>query len=215
MPRAARARKAPRRGPYARSSETRERILAAALEVAGEVGFHRASVARIAQRAGVAVGNLHYHFGSREELLRELMAWLVGPLIAEVREATRSSAGYFATEEARFRAYLEHVHRHPAYIRLGEEVRLHQPELYAQGNARYLAGFRESLRRGVADGELRAMDEEEIAALAHLLMGARYFIDQMIGGVDGRAYPGDDAVVAAYMNLIRAGLGNAAAPAAD
>ena len=69
---------APRsRGPYAKSSDTRARILDAALEVAGELGFHRASVARIAERAGVAVGNLHYHFGSRDELLRELMETLV------------------------------------------------------------------------------------------------------------------------------------------
>jgi len=200
--------RAPKRGPYAKSSETRERILAAALEVAGEVGFHRASVARIAQRAGVAVGNLHYHFGTREELLLELMAWIVGPLITEMRQASRATGDFFASEELRFRVYLEHVHRNPAYIRLGEEVRLHHPELYAQSNRRWLAGFRELLRRGVAEGALRPMDDDEIAAQAHFLMGARYFLDQMIAGVDGRPYPGDDAVVAAYMKLVRGGLAN-------
>jgi len=200
------AAKAPKRGPYAKSSETRERILTAALEVAGDVGFHRASVARIARRAGVAVGNLHYHFGTREELLLQLMAWLVDQLIAEMREASRSAGGTLASEEARFRAYLEHVHRNPAYIRLGEEVRLHHLELYAQSNRRWLAGFRELIRRGVAQGELRPMNEDEIAAQAHFLMGARYFLDQMIAGVDGRPYPGDAAVVAAYMNLVRGGL---------
>jgi len=51
------------------------------------------------------------------------------------------------------------------------------------------------------------MDEDEIATQAHFLMGARYFVDQMIAEVDGRAYPGDDAVVKAYMNLVRGGLG--------
>ena len=58
---------------YARSSDTRARILAAALAEASESGFHKTSVAKIAERAGVAVGNLHYHFGSRRALLRELI----------------------------------------------------------------------------------------------------------------------------------------------
>jgi len=195
-----------KRGPYAKSSETRERILQAALAVAGEVGFHGASVARIAERAGVAVGNLHYHFGSRDELLRELMRWLSLQLVDDVREATRDSGDYLASEEARFRAYLAYVHRHPAYIRLGEEVRLHHPEIYAQANARWLSGLRDSLERGVASGELRSMDANEIAAQAHFLLGARYFLDQMMTGVDGRTYPGDGVVVSAYMNLVRGGL---------
>ena len=59
------------RAPYAKSRDTRARILAAALAEASDSGFHKTSVARIAARAGVAVGNLHYHFGSRRELLRE------------------------------------------------------------------------------------------------------------------------------------------------
>ena len=69
------------RAGYAKSRDTRARILAAALEEASIAGFHRASVARIAGRAGVAVGNLHYHFVSRRELLRELMRSLVADLL--------------------------------------------------------------------------------------------------------------------------------------
>ena len=53
------------RAAYAKSADTRARILAAALAEASESGFHKTSVARIAARAGVAVGNLHYHFGSK------------------------------------------------------------------------------------------------------------------------------------------------------
>ncbi len=209
-PAARKTRRTPKRGPYARSGETRERLLAAALEVAGEVGIHRASVARIAQRAGVAVGNLHYHFGSREELLRELMQSVVGELLAELRGATEASPDFFATEEAAFRTYLAFIHRNPAYVRLSEEVRLHHPALYAEGIAMWLAQFREALGHAVARGELRPMDEGEVAAVAHFLLGARYFMDQMIDGVDGRAYPGDDAVVAAHMRMVRGGLAGAA-----
>jgi AcrR family transcriptional regulator len=197
-----------RRGQYAKARETRERILKATLDVASQVGFHRASVVRIAGRAGVAVGNLHYHFGSRAELLRELMNWLVGQLLAEVRAALSETTGAFAREEAGFRTYLAYVHRNPAYVRLAEEVRLHHPDLYERATAMWLEMFRDGIAEAVRDGELRPMDDDEIAATAHFLMGARYFLDQMIQGVDGRTYPGDDAVVGAYMKLVRSGLQN-------
>ena len=62
----------PRAG-YKRSGETRARILEAALAEACEVGFQKTSVARVAARAGVAVGVLNYHFGSKRELMRRLM----------------------------------------------------------------------------------------------------------------------------------------------
>ena len=68
------------RGKYARSDGTRARILQAALTEAGESGFQKTSVAKIAVRAGVAVGVVNYHFGSKGELLRELMASLTRDL---------------------------------------------------------------------------------------------------------------------------------------
>ncbi|MGH0032668.1 MAG: TetR/AcrR family transcriptional regulator [Myxococcota bacterium] len=194
------------RGPYAKSSETRARILDAALAVASEVGFHRASVAKIAERAGVAVGNLHYHFGSRDELLRELMESLIGELHAEVQAALPQSGSVLDREEAAFRTYLAYVHRHPGWIRLIEEVRLHQPDLYQQGLALWLAMFREGLEEAIARGEIQPMSEAEIAALAHVLLGTRYFLDQLIAGVDGRPYPGDELVVRTYLGFVRGGL---------
>jgi AcrR family transcriptional regulator len=195
-----------KRGPYAKSSETRERILEAAFEVAGEVGIHRASVAGIAERAGVAVGNLHYHFGSRDDLLRELMQWVLGVLLDEMQDASAENDDFLAAQAASMRAYLAFVHRNPAYVRLAEEVRLHHPDLYRVGMAMWLSLLREVLEQASQRGELRAMDAGEIAVQAHFLLGVRYFLDQMIEGVDGRDYPGDERVVAAYLNLIRSGL---------
>jgi AcrR family transcriptional regulator len=203
---AQRARRRSKRGTYAKSSETRERIFAAALAVAGKEGIHRASVAAIAKKAGVAIGNLHYHFGSRDELLDELMRWLVSGLLTEVRAAVDACDDFFSKDEAALRAYLAYVHRNPACTRLAEEVRLHHPKLYAETTAMWLAMFRDEIREGVVRGELRAMGEDEVAALAYFLLGARYFVDQMIEGAGGRDYPGDDVAVAAYVDLTRRGL---------
>ena len=51
---------------------TRERLLAVARELIEEGGYGSASVAAIADRAGVAAGTLYRHFVSKEELFLEV-----------------------------------------------------------------------------------------------------------------------------------------------
>ncbi len=56
-----------------RSSETRERLLDAAREVASGVGF-AAEITEIARRSGISTSTLYRHFVSREALLQALVA---------------------------------------------------------------------------------------------------------------------------------------------
>ena len=85
MARSAASRMAPapiasKRGPYAKSSQTRERILAAAFEVAGDVGLHRVAVAAIADRAGVAVPG---YLATEEASIRASLAFVRDGLMNE------------------------------------------------------------------------------------------------------------------------------------
>ncbi len=56
-----------------RGSETRERLLLSAVEVIGKGGWGAASVAAIAERAGVAAGTLYRHFESKADLFAEVI----------------------------------------------------------------------------------------------------------------------------------------------
>ena len=59
---------APRRVPRASSDETRQRILAAALDLFSELSFDGATTREIATRAGVTQPLLNYHFSTKDEL---------------------------------------------------------------------------------------------------------------------------------------------------
>jgi AcrR family transcriptional regulator len=52
--------------------ETRWSLLQAATEVYAEVGYHAATTREISRRAGVNLASIHYYFGDKAELYREV-----------------------------------------------------------------------------------------------------------------------------------------------
>ncbi len=52
----------------------RKQLVECAIEVIAEEGFARASLARIAQRAGVAKSVVLYHFANKDELVEQVLA---------------------------------------------------------------------------------------------------------------------------------------------
>ncbi|MER5933818.1 ScbR family autoregulator-binding transcription factor [Streptomyces sp. NPDC002054] len=56
-----------------RALRTRAALIQAGAEVFGEQGFAGASVTRIAERAGMTLGAMYFHFPSKEALAREIV----------------------------------------------------------------------------------------------------------------------------------------------
>ena len=190
---------------YAKSRDTRARILAAALEEAGESGFHKTSVAAIAKRAGVAIGSLHYHFGSRAELIRELMEQLMKIYMARVMSAEAESGGdYFSRERATILAYVGLVRRQPDFVRLADEIRLQEPELYRRGQRRFVERMAQRIRTGIEEGTLRPMGDAKIQLKAQLLINARHALEELALSDSTLT---DEAVVDAFLEFERDGIG--------
>src|SRR5215467_14480130 len=81
----------------------RAQIVAAAIDTIAELGYGQASLARIAETAGTSKGVIIYHFGGKDELIRELVAEVVAGGVAYMEpwiEAERTGAG-------KLRAYIE------------------------------------------------------------------------------------------------------------
>jgi AcrR family transcriptional regulator len=79
-----------------RGQQTRERLIAAALELFATHGYHGASMRQIAEAADVAVGGIYNHFRNKEEILiAVILAWhplqLIMPALAQTEGATLES----------------------------------------------------------------------------------------------------------------------------
>lgn len=74
--------------PYSERAreQRREQILAAALEVFAEKGFHSTRVSDVAARAGVSQGTIYWYFPSKEELFRAASMSLMESLMAPFEE---------------------------------------------------------------------------------------------------------------------------------
>ena len=64
-------------------TETQEKILDTAERLFGEQGYAGTSLRQIIAAAGVNLAAIHYHFGSKEELLGHLVARKAAPVNAE------------------------------------------------------------------------------------------------------------------------------------
>jgi AcrR family transcriptional regulator len=83
--------------PPRRGGDTRARLLRAGVEVLEAGGYAAASVAAIADRAGVAAGTLYRHFPSKAELFVELFRAIGDAELVAMQDA--ASASRSAAEE--------------------------------------------------------------------------------------------------------------------
>src|SRR6266702_3718374 len=68
---------APRTEPTFTETARRAQMVQAAIDTIAEVGFARASLARISERIGISKGLIGYHFAGKDELIREAVSEII------------------------------------------------------------------------------------------------------------------------------------------
>ena len=190
---------------------TRERLLAAAQELIEEGGYGAASVAAIAERAGVAAGTLYRHFDSKQELFVEVFRAVCAREERAMRAASAQLAKADAVErlEGVLGTFAERALRRPrqAWALIAEPV---DPLVDAERLAyreRYAEGIAEELRLGIAAGEL---PEQNVELTAAALVGGCG--EALVGPLSPVAaeMPSNEEIVAALRTFVRRAVGAAA-----
>jgi AcrR family transcriptional regulator len=162
----------------------RNQIIDCASELVAEIGYAQTSIRKIAERVGVAMSVVLYHFANKEELVRAIATEgyrsaieAIAPALNAETSATgklhayiRANVAFMKSHKTQFMAVLDIglSYRSAAGERL-DQVQL-EPELLEDLGVLDLAAL---LREGQETGEFRALDTARVAvALRGAINGA-------------------------------------------
>ncbi len=89
-----------------RARRTRAKLMEAARSLFTEQGIEITSIDDITRRADVGKGTFYYHFTNREEIVRDLIDWVIEELLAVIDETCRESTDLKSALEGVIRAHV-------------------------------------------------------------------------------------------------------------
>jgi len=191
--------------------DTRTRLLGAGVAVLESGGYAGASVAAIAEHAGVATGTLYRHFPSKADLFVELFRTIGDAELAAMREAASATRSVGEELDAAIATFAGRAMARPrlawalVYEPLDPPVDAERVR-YRRDYARRMAAF---VRERVEAGELPDQDPDTTAAA---LIGAivEALVSPLSPVAGGNADP--DAVIVALTAFCRRAVGAEEAP---
>ncbi len=157
-----------------RGLDTRRRLLDSAEQVFGDLGYHDASVVKLADTAGVAAGTFYLYFDSKKAVFDELVVDLNRRVRHAMKEGSSRGTSRLESELFGFEAYFRFTSEHPALYRIIRQAEFVSPEMLRYHYDRLSEGYIDALRAAVESGEIAKLDAE---VAAYALMG----LGEMIG----------------------------------
>ena len=157
-----------------RGIDTRRRLLDAAENVFGELGYHDASIVKVADAAGVAAGTFYLYFDSKKAIFDELVRDLNRRVRHAMKEGSSTGETRLQAELGGFNAYFRFTAEHPTLYRIIRQAEFVSPEMLRYHYDQLSAGYIEALKEASDSGEIAKLDPE---VAAYALMG----LGEMIG----------------------------------
>jgi len=177
--------------------DTKEKILDSAETLFGEQGYGATSLRHIIAHAGVNLASVHYHFGSKEDLLDAVVRRKLTPINTERMALLAAAEAEVGADSLPAERLLEAFLR-PALMRAGNDPqfcrlmgRLHGEGLmpgiarknFQEIAERFLGGLRRAMP-GVSDEEAAWRIHFMIGAMAQTMKGVPEYPGMAVGKVD-------------------------------
>ena len=162
-----------------RGARTRHRLLEAAEDVFAQVGYHDASIVKITEAAGVAMGTFYLYFRSKKEIFDELLRDLNRRVRHAMSEASTQGSTRLEQEVFGFQAFFRFTAEHPALYRVIRQAEFVSPEMLRYHYDKLASGYVEGLRAAAERGEVGEIDHEVSAwalMAAGELIGMRWIL---------------------------------------
>ncbi|HTY16656.1 MAG TPA: helix-turn-helix domain-containing protein [Myxococcota bacterium] len=172
----ARSRRAPRK-IRAHGEESRQRILDAATQIAGERGYDGTSVALVSERSGLPASSIYWHFESKDRLLAAVIERSFHRWLERMRAWLPPRRGADGDEQfdAAIRRAAAALTEAPEFLRLGLMLVLERRPEEATARRMFLQVREQAYEGIVASYEAffeGALDAADVRALAMLTMAA-------------------------------------------
>jgi len=152
-----------------RGQRTRQKLLTAAEEVFGELGYHNAGIVEITQHADVALGTFYLYFPDKKSIFQDLVRTLNTRLRAAIGERIRDIDDRLEQEVVGFETFFEFVRKHKNLYKVILQAETVDEELYRWHYRTLAEGYVRGLRRAQAAGQVRSDLDAE--TLSYSLMG--------------------------------------------
>jgi len=162
-----------------RGLDTRRKLLDAAEEIFGELGYPDASIVKITEAAGVAQGTFYLYFASKREIFDELVVDLNRRIRHAMKEASERGETRLQAERLGFEAYFEFTREHPTLYRIIRQAEFVSPQMLRYHYDRLSEGYVQAIREAVERGEVGEVDPDVTAwALMGMgeLLGMRFIL---------------------------------------
>lgn len=190
----------------ARGKATRRKVLEAAENVFAEHGYHEASIVKITESAGIALGTFYLYFDSKQSVFESLVIDLNTRVRQSMSEAMQGATNRIEAERSGFEGFFRFTAQHPALYRVIREAEFVSPATMKLHYERIVEGYTEGLRQAQHDGDVDDALDPEIAAWALMgmgeLIGMRFLLWQR--DADGNPPQNiDPEVLGSMMRFIR------------
>lgn len=186
---------------------TRAALFEAAIEIVGEFGYAGTSVARITERAKVAQGTFYNYFGSRQDLLDQLLPAISSQLLDHIRECVRvATDSALARERARITGFFEFLEKTPHLFKILHEGEIQAPEGFRRHVQLQVATYEKAMEQEMRRGNLRFNELAEIPTITQMLMGARSWLSSQFCVQNGEIVQPPPHVIDTYMQFVGHGL---------
>jgi len=194
-----------------RGEATRRRILEAAEQVFAELGYHEASIVKVTERAGVALGTFYLYFDSKRTVFEALVLDLNERVRQSMTEAMAGATNRIDAERSGFEGFFRFTAQHPALYRVVREAEFVSPEVMHLHYQRIVEGYTAGLEAAQQQGDIDPLLDPETAAWALMGMGELIGMRFLLWERDESGKPPehiDPRVFEGMMRFISNALGN-------
>lgn len=159
---------------------TRESLLNAGCAVVAAEGYASASIAKIADLAGVAHGTFYNYFEDRQALFDELLPYEGLRMRDEIEKVARGAQPGMEREFIRFEAFLNYVIDNEGFYRVLYEAEIFAPGAHRAHIDNIVNGYKRTFHRAMDENRMRRLGPRHVECLIYQILGMRAYAAMQI-----------------------------------